>query len=57
MEIRSTLAALGATLLLAACGGGMEIGGPGLSASEQELVGDDPLDDGTINEGVGSVIP
>lgn len=55
------IVAVVALMSLAACGGlesgGLEIGGPGLPPLDQELVGDDPFDDGTINEGVGSVIP
>ena len=50
------IVAVVALMSLAACGG-LEIGGPGLPPSDQEMVGDDPFDDGTINEGVGSVIP
>ena len=44
-------------LLLAGCGGGMEMGGPGLSANDETFVQDDPLQGGEIDEGTGSVIP
>ena len=46
-----------ASLLLVGCGGGIELGGPGLSANDETFIQDDPLDGGAINEGTGSVIP
>jgi hypothetical protein len=45
------------SMVLAACGGGMEMGGPGLSANDETFIQDDPLQGGVINEGTGSVIP
>jgi hypothetical protein len=45
-----------ALLLLAGCGGGMELGGDQLGASGEAAVGDDPLDGGAVNDGVGNVI-
>ena len=46
-----------ASLVLVGCGGGMQLGGPGLSANDETFIQDDPLDGGAINEGTGSVIP
>jgi hypothetical protein len=46
-----------ASLMLVGCGGGMQLGGPGLSANDETFIQDDPLDGGAINEGTGSVIP
>jgi hypothetical protein len=57
MKLKAILAALLAAFALAACGGGVELGGPGLDPVSAELAGDDPLDDGVINSGTGSVIP
>lgn len=45
-----------ALLLLAGCGGGVELGGDQLGTSDAVAAGDDPLDDGAINDGVGDVI-
>ena len=45
-----------ALLLLAGCGGGVELGGDQLGPSDEAAVGDDPLDDGAVNDGVGNVI-
>ncbi len=39
------------------CGGGMQVGGPGLSENDETFIQDDPLQGGAINEGTGSVIP
>jgi hypothetical protein len=57
MKIGTIGGMLLATLLLLGCGGGMEVGGPGLSANDETFVQDDPLMGGEINEGTGSVIP
>ena len=46
-----------ASLLLVGCGGGMQVGGPGLSENDETFIQDDPLQGGAINEGTGSVIP
>ena len=45
-----------ALLLLAGCGGGMELGGDQFGASGETALGDDPLDGGAVNDGVGNVI-
>ena len=57
MKLNAIVAALLAAFALVSCGGGVEIGGPGLNPVDAEMVGDDPLDDGVINSGTGSVIP
>ena len=46
-----------ASLMLVGCGGGMRVGGPGLSENDETFILDDPLQGGAINEGTGSVIP
>ncbi len=57
MKMMNVAGTLLVALLLAGCGGGMEMGGPGLSANDEAFVQDDPLQGGEIDEGTGSVIP
>jgi hypothetical protein len=58
MDIGKPLAALLVTLLLAGCGGGMQVGGgPSPDSLEGEMLSPDPSDAGEIDDATGTMIP
>jgi hypothetical protein len=57
METVTRAAALMTGLLLAACDGGMTVGGPPPDDAESEMLAADPMVTGEIDDATGTQIP
>ncbi len=58
MQLTKPIAALMAALILAGCGGGMEVGGgPSPDSMEGEMLAPNPSDSGSMDDATGTEIP